>query len=164
MTIVEDDLTGDAIIALLHEHLTDMRSISPPESSHALDLDGLRAADITFWTLWEGDDLLGCGALKELDSQTGEIKSMRTANVHRSKGVGSKVLEHIIAEASRRQYAWLYLETGSMVEFAPARALYAKYGFQYRAPFGNYREDPNSVFMEKALKEKVVNVPAGSSS
>lgn len=149
--IIEDDLTGDAIIAFLREHLDDMRSISPPESSHALDLDGLRAADVTFWTLWEAGQLLGCGALKELDSKTGEIKSMRTAPAHRGKGVGSKLLEHIITEARRRQYAWLYLETGSMVEFAPARALYAKYGFGYRAPFGDYREDPNSVFMEKAL-------------
>jgi putative acetyltransferase len=154
--IVEDDLTGDAIIALLREHLTDMRSISPPESSHALDLEGLRAADITFWTLWEGNDLLGCGALKALNSTTGEIKSMRTANAHRGKGVGSKTLEHIITEASHRQYTWLYLETGSMVEFAPARALYAKYGFRYRTPFANYREDPNSVFMEKALRKDVL--------
>lgn len=159
MTIVEDDLTGDAIIALLREHLTDMRSISPPESAHALDLDGLRAEDITFWTLWQGDDLLGCGALKALDSTTGEIKSMRTANAHRGEGVGSKVLEHIIAEAKRRHYSWLYLETGSMAEFAPARSLYAKYGFRYRAPFASYREDPNSVFMEKALESEDVSTP-----
>jgi putative acetyltransferase len=151
MYIVEDDLTGDAISAFLREHLTDMRSISPPESSHALDLAGLRAADITFWTVWEADNLLGCGALKAVNATSGEIKSMRTAPAHRGKGVGSKMLEHLIAEAERRQYQWLYLETGSMVEFAPARALYAKYGFRYRAPFANYREDPNSVFMEKAL-------------
>ena len=150
MKIIKDDLTGDAIIALLSEHVADMRRISPPESSHALDLDGLRAADISFWTVWESD-LLGCGALKALDATSGEIKSMRTATAHRGKGVGSKVLEHILAEATRRQYAWLYLETGSMAEFAPARALYTKYGFRYRAPFANYRKDPNSVFMEKAL-------------
>jgi len=159
MYIVEDDLTGNAIIALLREHLADMHSLSPPESAHALDLDGLRAADITFWTAWEGHDLLGCGALKELDANTGEIKSMRTANAQRGKGIGSKMLEHIIAEATRRHYTWLYLETGSMAGFAPARALYAKYGFRYRAPFDNYHEDPNSVFMEKSLEDVSHSTP-----
>lgn len=160
MEIVKDNLTGDAIIAFLLEHLADMRSISPPESSHALDVDGLRAADVTFWTVWEGGDLLGCGALKALDAAAGEIKSMRTAPAHRGKGIGATMLEHIISEAKRRQYAWLYLETGSMAAFAPARALYAKYGFRYRAPFAHYREDPNSVFMEKALRVSHNQTPA----
>ncbi|MBD2461253.1 GNAT family N-acetyltransferase [Oscillatoria sp. FACHB-1407] len=151
MDIREDDLTGKAIIDLLREHLNNMHEITPPESVHALDLEGLRSPDITFWTAWEGDELLGCGALKELDSKTGEIKSMRTVDAHRRKGVASKILEHIIQEAKRRDYDCLYLETGSFPEFAPARALYARYGFEYRGPFAGYVKDPNSVFMAKKL-------------
>lgn len=128
-----------------------MYEITPPESVHALDLDALRSPNITFWSAWEGDELLGCGALKELDSRTGEIKSMRTASAHRRKGVGSMVLEHIIREAERRAYGYLHLETGSMPEFAPGRALYLRYGFDFRGPFADYKDDPNSVFMTKKL-------------
>lgn len=152
MIIREDDLTGDAIIALLQEHLDDMHKITPPESVHALNLEALRSSDITFWTVWEGNELIGCGALKELNASSGEIKSMRTVMAHRRKGIASKLLEHIIQEAERRAYNYLYLETGSFAEFAPARALYARYGFKYRSPFADYTNDPNSVFMEKNLK------------
>ncbi|MEH2177641.1 GNAT family N-acetyltransferase [Nostoc sp.] len=106
---------------------------------------------MTFWTAWERLKLLGCGALKELDSRSGEIKSMRTAKAHRRRGVASKILEHIIKEAERRAYHRLYLETGAIPEFAPARALYARYGFEYRGPFADYIDDPNSVFMTLAL-------------
>ncbi|MBD1910528.1 MULTISPECIES: GNAT family N-acetyltransferase [unclassified Leptolyngbya] len=151
MEIREDDLTGKAIATLLQEHLENMRQISPPESVHALDLEGLRSPNITFWCAWEGDELLGCGALKELDAKSGEIKSMRTANTYRRKGVASKILEHILQEAKQRAYDCLYLETGSFPEFAPARALYTRYGFEYRGPFGDYINDPNSVFMTKKL-------------
>ncbi len=151
MEIREDDLTGKAIADLLREHLENMYEITPPESVHALDLEALRSPDITFWAAWEGNELLGCGALKELDSRSGEIKSMRTANVHRRKGVASKILEHIIQEAKRRGYDCLNLETGSFPEFAPARALYTRYGFEYRGPFADYIDDPNSVFMTKKL-------------
>jgi putative acetyltransferase len=151
LEIREDDLTGKAIADLLREHLENMYEITPPESVHALDLEALRSPDITFWAAWEGNELLGCGALKELDSRSGEIKSMRTANVHRRKGVASKILEHIIQEAKRRGYDCLNLETGSFPEFAPARALYTRYGFEYRGPFADYIDDPNSVFMTKKL-------------
>ena len=151
LQIREDDLTGKEIAHLLGEHLEDMHEITPPESVHALDLEGLRSPDITFWSAWERDELLGCGALKELDSRSGEVKSMRTANAHRGKGVGSKILEHIMKEAKRRAYDCLNLETGSMPEFAPARALYTRYGFEYRGPFAEYIDDPNSVFMTKNL-------------
>jgi putative acetyltransferase len=146
-----DDLTGNAIATFLQDHLDHMHEISPPESVHALDLGALRSPDITFWTAWDGDELLGCGALKELDSQTGEVKSMRTAQAHRRKGIASKMLEHIIQEAERRGYECLNLETGSMPEFAAARSLYSRYGFEYRGPFAEYVEDPNSVFMTKKL-------------
>ena len=151
MQIREDDLTGKKIADLLREHLENMHEITPPESVHALDLETLRSPDITFWTAWEGDELLGCGALKELDSRSGEVKSMRTANTHRRRGIASKILEHIIKEAERRAYDCLNLETGAFPEFAPARALYIRYGFEYRGPFADYTYDPNSVFMMKKL-------------
>ncbi|WP_363796544.1 GNAT family N-acetyltransferase [Lysobacter firmicutimachus] len=151
MDIRIDDLTGSQIHALLQEHLRDMAELSPPESIHALDLDGLRRPDIRFWTVWEKGQLLGCGALRELDSTHGEIKSMRTAEAHRRKGVATRMLGHILDEASRRGYRRLSLETGSMAGFAPARTLYAQFGFVECAPFGDYVEDPNSVFMTRSL-------------
>lgn len=151
MEIREDDLTGEAIANLLREHLENMHEITPPESVHALDLTALRSPDITFWTAWQGNELLGCGALKELDSTSGEVKSMRTVKAHRGKGVASKILEHIIREAKHRAYNYLHLETGAFPEFAPARALYTRYGFEFRGPFANYTDDPNSVFMTKRL-------------
>ena len=132
--IREDDLTGKKIAALLREHLENMNEISPPESVHALDLEALRSPDITFWTAWEKNELLGCGALKELDLRTGEIKSMRTVTIYRRRGVASKILEHIIKEAKLRAYDCLNLETGSFPEFVPAQALYKRYGFEYRSP------------------------------
>ncbi len=151
MQIREDDLRSEAIASLLREHLEGMAEVSPPESMHALDIEGLRAPNITFWTGWQGDELFGCGALKELDAEHGEIKSMRTATAHLRKGVASHLLEHIIKEAERRSYRRLSLETGSMDAFKPARALYASYGFEYCAPFGDYVEDSYSVFMTKRL-------------
>ena len=151
MLIREDDLRGPEIAALLGAHLAGARRHSPPESVHALDLDALRAPDITFWTLWDGSDLLGCGALKELDPLHGEIKSMHTAEAHRRRGVAARILTHIIDEARRRRYRRLSLETGSPAAFAPARALYARFGFVACGPFADYREDPYSVFMTRDL-------------
>lgn len=149
MLIRVDDLAGPEIRALLEEHLADMRAISPPESVHALDLDGLRRPEITFWTAWSGAALLGCGALKELSPDHGEVKSMRTARAHRRSGVARAMLAHIVAAARRRGYQRLSLETGSMAEFAPARALYERFGFGYCGPFAGYVDDPNSVFMTR---------------
>jgi len=146
-----DDLRGKEIADFLREHLTDMKEITPPESVHALDLEALRSPDITFWTAWEGNELLGCGALKELDPTSGEVKSMRTAKAQRRRGVASTMLEHIIKEANRRAYDTLNLETGAFPEFAAARALYLRYGFEYRGPFADYIDDPNSIFMTKKL-------------
>ncbi len=151
MKIRIDDLTGPEIAALLEQHLCEMRDVSPPESKHALDLNGLRQPDITFWTVWDGTALAGCGALKELDRFHAEIKSMRTASEYRNKGVASKLLQHIIAEAKSRNYKRLSLETGSMPYFEPARQLYLKFGFVYCGPFADYKEDPNSVYMTKEL-------------
>jgi putative acetyltransferase len=149
--IREDDLTSKKIADFLREHLEHMNEITPPQSVHALNLEALRSPDITFWTAWDGLELLGCGALKELDSKTGEIKSMRTAKAYRRRGVASKILDRIILEAERRAYECLNLETGVFPEFAPARALYTRYGFEYRGSFAEYTDDPNSVFMTKKL-------------
>jgi len=128
-----------------------MHSLSPPESVHALDLEALRGPDVTFWTVWSDGELLGCGALKELSATHGEIKSMRTAPAHLRRGVARAMLRHILREATERGYGRLSLETGSMRAFSPARKLYESFGFAYGAPFADYREDPNSVFMTKEL-------------
>lgn len=154
--IREDDLTGPEIVRFLRDHLDYMYAVTPAESVHAFDLERLRAPGVTFWSAWADGELLGCGALHELDPANGEIKSMRTAPAHRGKGIGSRILEHLIAVARQRGYARLLLETGAMPEFTPARALYCRFGFEYRGPFADYREDPNSVYMEKRLQEKAV--------
>jgi putative acetyltransferase len=152
MRILVDDLSGPAVHALLEEHLRSMYETSPPESVHALDLTELRRPEITFWAVWEGEELLGCGALKELGPQLGEVKSMRTASAHRRKGVARAVLAQIIDEAQRRSYSRLSLETGSMAAFLPARKLYESFGFTYCEPFADYVLDPNSVFMELEIR------------
>ena len=147
MLIKIDDLTGPEVAKLIREHLHSMTLNSPPESIHALGLEKLRSPEITFWSAWEGKELLGCGALKELDNQHGEVKSMRTSSQHLRKGVARRMLQHIIDEAKRRGYRRLSLETGSMAAFEPARSLYASFGFRYCKPFADYLDDPNSVFM-----------------
>lgn len=151
MDIKRDDLSGPEVRSLLAEHLRSMLSISPPESVHALDLAGLRQPGITFWTAWSEHELLGCGALKELDAWHGEIKSMRTARAHLRKGVARAMLEHILREAVKRGYKRLSLETGSQSAFEPARNLYENLGFTRCPPFADYSEDPNSVYMTKRL-------------
>ena len=151
MQIRVDDLRGPEIIALLHEHLRCMEQVSPPESRHALDLDGLRKPEITFWTIWNGSDLTGCGALKQLDPHHGEIKSMRTASAYLRQGVASRMLTHIIDEAKRRRYRRLSLETGARAYFQPAHQLYASFGFSKCGPFATYKLDPNSLFMTKEI-------------
>ena len=152
MQIRLDDLSGPEVQALLDEHLRDMALLSPRDSVHALDLKGLRQPDITFWTAWSNGDLLGCGALKQLDPRHGEIKSMRTAVAHRRRGVARMMLRHIMHEAQKRGYERLSLETGAVDGFQPAQQLYRSFGFEYCGPFANYRSDPNSVFMTRSLK------------
>jgi putative acetyltransferase len=146
-----DDLRGPEIIALLREHLRCMEQVSPPESRHALNLEGLRQPDITFWTIWHDANLAGCGALKQLDPHHGEIKSMRTATGYLRQGVASRMLTHILNEAQRRSYRRLSLETGAFPYFEPARKLYANFGFVHCEPFADYKLDPNSVFMTNEL-------------
>ncbi|WP_421382959.1 GNAT family N-acetyltransferase [Bacillus salacetis] len=147
MEIRIDDLTGSEVKELIMDHLQDMAIHSPAESRHALNLDGLRKPEVTFWSAWEGKELVGCGALKELDSRHGEIKSMKTSSRHLRKGVSKRVLLHIIEESRKRGYTRLSLETGSMAAFEPARKLYERFGFSYCEPFADYKEDTNSTFM-----------------
>ena len=141
------------VAALLAEHLADMHRYSPPESVHALDLERLGTPDLTFWSVWDGGDAVGCGALRELDPTHGELKSMRVATAHRRRGVGALALVHLVDEARRRGYLRLSLETGPQVEFAPARAMYAGHGFVECGPFGPYAADEFSVFMTLDLRE-----------
>ncbi len=151
MEIRNGGLDHPDVVALLQEHLRGMAQLSPPESIHALGLDALRGPDITFWSAWQGDELMGCGALKQLGGDHGEIKSMRTADPHRRKGVAAAMLQHIVSEARQRRYRQLSLETGSMEGFRPARQLYARHGFIACGPFADYGEDPNSVFMTRLV-------------
>ena len=152
MDIRVDDLSSPEIIGLLHEHLRSVALHSPPESVHALGLEALRKPDITFWSVWQDSELMGCGAIKELDTRHGEIKSMRTVSLHQRKGVAATLMRHILEEAKRRSYERLSLETGSMDAFAPARNLYARFGFKPCGPFANYVEDPYSVFMTREVR------------
>lgn len=151
MDIRIDDLQGSAIKALLQEHLDDMHSSSPPESVHALDLAALRHPDITFWTTWDGDELMGCGALKQHSPEHAELKSMRTALTHLRKGVARTMLRHILAAARARGFQRISLETGTPAPFVAAQKLYASEGFVECGPFANYVLDPYSLFMTKAL-------------
>ena len=151
MKIVVDDLSGPEIAAFLEEHVAEMLAQTPPESKHALDLDGLRRPEITFWTVWDGDALVGCGAIKALDPHHAELKSMRTAPARQRSGVASVLLGHILDEAAGRGFRRVSLETGSGEFYARARKLYEKFGFAYCPPFADYGPDPLSVFMTRAL-------------
>ena len=151
MRIKRDDLSSQAVVELLREHLEDAARQSPPGNVHALDISGLRAADVTFWTAWDETELLGFGALKELNLAHGEVKSMRTAAAHLGKGVASAILAQLIEEAGARSYARLSLETGSGPAFEPAHRLYEKFGFRFCGPFAHYKEDSFSRFMTLEL-------------
>ena len=151
MHIVEGCLDDARVVELLQAHVIRARAETAPGSAHALDLSGLRAPGVTFWTAWDGDAVVGVGALKRLSADHGEVKSMHTAEAARGRGVGSAMLRQIMAAARARGMSRLSLETGAWAYFAPARALYARHGFVECGPFGDYREDPNSVFMTVAL-------------
>ena len=151
MRIAVDDLTSPDTIAFLEDHVAQLRALSPPESTHALDLDGLRAPGVVFWSAREGDQVVGCAALKELDATHAEVKSMRTATDRVRGGIATRLLATVIEHARQSGYRRLSLETGSEDFFAPARALYARHGFVECEPFGTYRPDPLSVFMTREL-------------
>ena len=147
MVVLSDSPARGPVTELLREHLADMALHSPPESIHALDVGALLAPGISFWTVNADTELLGCGALSVLDERHGEIKSMRTRPAYRGQGVATLLLRHILDEARQRGLARLSLETGAAPAFAPARALYARFGFSYCGPFAGYVLDPHSVFM-----------------
>ncbi|RRO17373.1 GNAT family N-acetyltransferase [Saccharopolyspora rhizosphaerae] len=151
MRIVVDDLTGPEIEAFLQGHISEMRAVSPPGSTHALELKSLRRPGVTFWSAREGGVVLGCGAIKEIDLEHAEVKSMRTDPSHKNRGIASQLLNHIIAESKLMGYTRLSLETGASDFFEPARRLYLKHGFSYCEPFAEYREDPHSLFMTRTL-------------
>ena len=149
--IREGLLESPQVIALLQAHLDAMEDTAPPESRHALDISGLRGPGIVFWSMWDGSQLAGVGALQHLCGEHAEIKSMKTAPAYLRTGVAKTMLQHIITQAAARGYSRLSLETGSMDFFAPARSLYRNFGFKPCEPFGTYIEDPNSVFMTMPL-------------
>ena len=149
--IERDDPNRSDVALLLANHLADMHATSPPESVHALDHARLATPEITFFSVRDDAGLLGCGALKELSATEGEIKSMRTAPEVRNRGVASGLLTYLVEHARYRGYRRLFLETGAQDFFAPARRLYQRHGFTECPPFADYRLDPNSVFMTRAL-------------
>jgi putative acetyltransferase len=149
--IAIDDLQGAEIIAFLEAHVAQMRSLSPPESTHALDLAGLRAPGVWFWTATDDGEIIGCAALKRLDDDHAELKSMRTATHRTRQGIASRLVAHVLDEARGLGFTRMSLETGAEEFFAAARALYARHGFDYCEPFADYRPDPLSVFMTREL-------------
>jgi putative acetyltransferase len=151
MEIREGGLDDPRVVALLNVHFQGMLANSPKDSCHFLDLSGLRAPGVTFWTAWDGEDLLGCGALKQLDAGHGEVKSMRTAAEHLRRGTGAALVSHILKVARERGYKRLSLETGSGAAFDAAHALYRQFGFTECGPFGDYKEDPFSRFLSRIL-------------
>lgn len=151
MEIIVDDLSGPEIAAFLEDHVRDMRAITPLESKHALDLDGLRKPEVTFWSVYDGDTLVGCGAIKRHDAELAEVKSMRTEPSRKRQGIASLLLEHLINEARQQGVSRLSLETGATEHFVAARALYEKFGFTYTGPFADYTDDPHSAYMTRAL-------------
>jgi putative acetyltransferase len=147
-----DDLRGEPTRRLIARHLAGMHASSPAGCVHALDVDALRQPGVTFWSAWIGDEIAGCGALKQLDEKRGELKSMRVADTFLGQGVGRALLEHLMAEARRRGMEELWLETGSSDPFVPAIRLYESAGFARCGPFADYVENPFSVFMTRSLR------------
>jgi putative acetyltransferase len=153
MPVIKPVDFGDSRVkALLTRHLAGMHASSPPGHVFALDWSGLQKPEISFYALWEGEALLGFGALKELGPRAGEIKSMRTADAHLRRGVAAAILRHIISEARRREYERLSLETGSGPAFDPALDLYRKYGFTDGDAFGDYVKSPFNQFLHLDLR------------
>lgn len=151
IVVKPDDLFSEEAQMLIAEHLSGMHSNSPPGHVNALAIESLRAPDVTFWVAQENGVLCGCGALKELDPRTGEVKSMRTRAAFLRRGVGQAVLDEIVRTARRRGYSRLLLETGTGTAFEPAHAFYRRNGFEWSDSFGEYSATDFNVFMAKTL-------------
>ena len=150
LTFRRDDLSGEPTRALVARHLEGMRENSPPESVHALEIEKLRGPEIFFWSVWQGDDIAACGALKRIDARKGELKSMRVADAFLGQGVGRSLLNHLIEQARAMGLESLWLETGCSPAFTPALRLYESTGFVRCGPFDGYTDDPFSVFMSRS--------------
>ena len=151
MKSIEGNFENIEVNELLNKHFVELRSVSPPGSTHVLDIEGLKDKSIKFWSLWENNELIGCGALKFLDKNHGEFKSIRVADKFRKKKVGEKIIHHLIENAKKLQISKLSIETGSGDFFLPSRKLFSKFGFEPCSPFAHYKEDPNSCYYTKNL-------------
>ena len=151
MISVEGNFDNTKVNNLLKKHFIELRSVSPAGSTHVLDVEGLKDPSIKFWSLWENEKLIGCGALKFLDSQHGEFKSIRVADEFRKKGFGEKIIFHLIEEAEKLKIKKISIETGSGNFFKSARELFKKFGFEPCEPFAHYTEDPNSCYYTKNI-------------
>ena len=146
MKSIEGNFDNLEVNDLLKKHFIELRSVSPAGSTHVLDIDGLKDPSIKFWSLWEKDKLIGCGALKFLEKDHGEFKSIRVADKFRKKGIGERIINHLIGEAKKLEISKLSIETGAGEFFAPARKLFNKFGFKKSEPFAHYKIDPNSCY------------------
>ena len=148
MKSLENNFDHPEVNNLLTKHFIELRSVSPEGSAHVLDIPGLKTPSIKFWSLWDNNQLIGCGALKFLDKTHGEFKSIRVADKHRKKGMGEKIISHLITEAKKIGIKRLSIETGAGEFFSPARKLFKKFGFKACKPFAHYKEDPNSCYFD----------------
>ena len=146
MKSIENNFDDLLVNDLLEKHFIELRSVSPEGSTHVLDIPGLKEPSIKFWSLWENNELIGCGALKFLEKNHGEFKSIRVAEKFKKAGIGEKIIDHLIEEAKKLEVSKLSIETGAGEFFLPARKLFSKFGFKKCPPFAHYKEDPNSCY------------------
>ena len=146
MKSIEGNFDNSEVNDLLKKHFIELRSVSPAGSTHVLDINGLKDPSIKFWSLWENNKLIGCGALKFLEKNHGEFKSIRVADEFKKKGVGERIINHLIEEAKKLKISKLSIETGAGKFFLPARKLFSKFGFKSCSPFAHYKDDPNSCY------------------
>ena len=146
MKSIEGNFDNSEVNDLLKKHFIELRSVSPAGSTHVLDINGLKDPSIKFWSLWEDNNLIGCGALKFLEKDHGEFKSIRVADEFRKKGIGERIINHLIEEAKKLKISKLSIETGAGDFFLPARNLFSKFGFKTCPPFAHYKNDPNSCY------------------